>query len=328
MVLHKKSSKATKSAKSPSLIEFIENNLLFGALYGLVFFVGLNLYMHARIQSSSRVAIEFASTQTVLAAEDVMIFTEPVLTDGSFSFPILSAQGALVKDVESGKVLFEKTPDVPLLPASTVKLMTALVTVDYIDPNTVITVPAISVEGQKMGLVAGEQITVSDLTKGLLIFSANDAAEVLAETYEGGREAFIERMNEKARAIGLQNTVFSNPTGLDGVTQVTTARDLANLAEYALSRPVIAATVQQKSLTVESVDGLHHHSLANTNVLLGRVEGVLGVKTGWTENARENLVTYVDRNGQKIITVILGSQDRFGESEELIEWVYDTYLWF
>jgi len=328
MSTSKKSPKRDTRSKNSSIFAIFEQNLLYVSLYAFVFIVTINVYMSRSLQNTTQSSsLEFSATQTVLAAEDSLSFDEPMLRDVAFSYPILSAQGVIVKDLESGKILFEKTPDVPLLPASTVKLMTALVVVDTIDPEEIITVPSLVVEGQKMGLVSGEQMTVKSLTEGLLVYSANDAAEVLAQTYDGGREAFVEAMNSKAREIGLQNTLFSNPTGLDGVTQVTTARDLENLAEYAIGISDIAEIVRQKSIVIQSVDGEHIHRLTNTNLLLGKVEGVMGIKTGWTENARENLVTYVDRDGKKIITVILGSQDRFGESEELIEWIYDTYIW-
>ena len=185
----------------------------------------------------------------------------------------------------------------------------------------------VKVEGQKMGLVSGEEIMFSDLLSGLLIYSANDAAEVLASNYPGGRELFIDLMNKKVKDLGLTNTHFGNPTGLDNGEQYTTTRDLIVVSKYAMKNPVFAELVGTKEKVVKSIDGKYSHKLININKLLGNVDGVTGVKTGWTENARENLVTEVSRDGKKIMIVVLGSSDRFGETTELINWIYGNYTW-
>jgi D-alanyl-D-alanine carboxypeptidase len=140
----------------------------------------------------------------------------PILNQG-VSFPVLSAQAVLAVDVDSGISLYEKDPDKPLLPASTTKIMTALVAMEKYSNDQVLGVGDEKIEGQKMGLKKGEKITVKDLLYGLLIYSANDAAEVLAKSYEGGRDAFISAMNEKAKKLSLDNTKFTNPSGLDGM---------------------------------------------------------------------------------------------------------------
>ena len=134
----------------------------------------------------------------------------------SESFPVLSAQAVLAVDAASGVTLYEKNPDSPLLPASTTKIITALVAMDYYPLDAVIEVGNISVPGQKMGLVYGEEIRVEDLLYGLLVFSGNDAAEVLAQNYPGGRDVFVAAMNLKARELNLENTNFGNPAGFDG----------------------------------------------------------------------------------------------------------------
>lgn len=250
----------------------------------------------------------------------------PVLKDNA-KYPIVSAQSVMAIDLTSGVTLYEKDPNKALLPASTTKILTALVALDSYSTDQVLKVGPVRVEGQKMGLVAGEEIKFLDLLNGLLIYSANDAAEVLAQNYTGGRELFIALMNKKVKDLGLTNSHFTNPVGLDDGAQYSTTRDLAIVAKYAMQNPVFAEIVGTKEKIVKSVDGKISHRLMNINRLLGEVPGVLGVKTGWTENARENLVTYVDRNGRKVIIVVLGSSDRFGETKELIEWVYDNYTW-
>lgn len=250
----------------------------------------------------------------------------PVLSETS-AFPVISAQASVAVDLASGIILYEKNPDNPLLPASTTKIITALVALDSYPLQRVVKVGKVGVEGQKMGLVSGEEITVEDLLWGLLVYSANDAAEALAENYPGGRDAFIGAMNEKARELSLEHSVFSNPTGLDGNGHTTTARDLIRVSEIAMTNPVFADMVSTKERVVRSADGRVVHNLRNINALLGKVDGVMGVKTGWTQNARENLVTYVERDGRKVMIALLGSQDRFGETQELIEWIFANYEW-
>lgn len=247
--------------------------------------------------------------------------------NGSDTFPVISAQAALAVDLGSGVTLYEKNPDEPLLPASTTKIITALVSLDYYPLDKILRVGDVAVAGQKMGLVKGEEISVQDLLSGLLIYSANDAAEALAQNYPGGREAFITVMNIKARQLGLEGSVFKNPSGLDGGGHLSTARDLVRLSSVAIKNETFAQIVATKEEVVKSQDGKISHKLVNLNKLVGEVEGVLGVKTGWTENARENLVTYIDRDGHRVMIALLGSQDRFGETKELIEWIFENYEW-
>jgi len=250
----------------------------------------------------------------------------PILKDGA-KYPTLSAQSVMAVDLISGVTLYEKDPNKALLPASTTKIVTALVALDTYELNQVLKVGMVRVEGQKMGLVTGEEIMFSDLLNGLLIYSANDAAEVLASNHPGGRELFISLMNKKVNDLGLTNTHFSNPVGLDNGAQFTTTRDLVVVSKYAMKNPVFAGIVGTKEKIVKSVDGRFTHRLTNLNKLLGNVEGVIGVKTGWTENARENLVTEVNRGEKKVMIVVLGSSDRFGETTELINWIYENYSW-
>jgi D-alanyl-D-alanine carboxypeptidase len=250
----------------------------------------------------------------------------PVLGSNS-TFPIISAQGALAVDLDSGINLYEKNPDVKLLPASTTKIVTALIALDSYPLDQIITVGKIKVDGQKMGLFQGERITVENLLYGLLVFSANDAAEALANSYPGGYEEFVAAMNIKAKDLSMINSNFQNPVGLDGASQITTAKDLIRVSEVAMRNPIFAKIVGTKTVSFSDVTGKIAYKLKNINELLGDVPGVMGVKTGWTENARENLVTYIERDGHKIMIAVLGSQDRFGETKELINWIYANYKW-
>lgn len=252
----------------------------------------------------------------------------PVLAEDS-SFPMVSAQAALAVDWDSMVTLYEKNSDASLLPASTTKIVTALVAMDYYSDEQILEVGRINVEGQKMGLIQGEKMSVKNLLYGLLVYSANDAAEALAQNYPGGRRAFVDAMNNKARDLNLENSFFANPTGLDrnGDRIASTAKDLVRISMVAMENPKFADIVKTKEITVTSVDGKISHKLYNINELVGQVDGVLGIKTGWTENARENLVTYIERDNHKVIIALLGSQDRFGETKELINWIFNNYKW-
>lgn len=263
---------------------------------------------------------------TVLAAQDTHLPPIPRLKSNS-NFPELTAHAVVAMDVDSGVTLFQKNPDQKVLPASTTKIITGLVAMDYFSPDQVLENHGVSVEGQKMKLVPGEKITFQDILYGLLVYSANDAAEVIAQNFPGGRTEFINAMNTKAKLLGLKNSNFANPTGLEEWGHYSTAKDLVLAATFAVRKPEFLSVVGTKDVVVKSVDKKYTHNLKNINELVGSVEGVLGIKTGWTENAQENLVSYIDRGGKKVIIALLGSKDRFGESKALIEWIYSNYDW-
>lgn len=288
----------------------------------------LSLLSFVLISSASLLLTKETVSPPTSIVMDEKVFTPiPVLAQNS-SFPIVSAQAALAVDLTSGVYLYEKNPDVSLLPASTTKIVTALTAMEYYPLDKILTVGKVTVVGQKMDLITGEKIKFEDLLYGLLVYSANDAAEVLAENHHGGYEAFVSAMNLKARQLHLDNSKFSNPAGLDdGDGHTTTAHDLIRVSEIAMRNPEFAKIVGTREIVVKSVDGKIVHSLRNINELLGRVPGVEGVKTGWTEGARENLVTYIKRDNRKVMIAILGSQDRFGETRELIDWIFGNYTW-
>ncbi len=296
-----------------------KNNFLFLTLLSFVFISSTALAISGQIPNIIR-------TTQIKAAEEKEFPPIPTL-DNAINFPVLSAQGAIAVDLNSGINLYEKNTENPLLPASTTKIVTALVALDAYPLDLVITVGKFKVEGQKMGLFTGEQMRVEDLMYGLLVYSANDAAQVLADNYPGGYDAFISQMNLKAQELSMNNSHFENPIGLDGITQITTAKDLVRVSEVAMRNPEFAKIVGTKVVTIKDVTGKNSYYLKNINQLLGSVPGVLGVKTGWTENARENLVTYIERDNHKVMIVVLGSQDRFGETKELIDWIFTNYKW-
>lgn len=242
--------------------------------------------------------------------------------------PFLTAKSAIVIDIPSKVVLLEKNPNLRLPPASTTKIMTALIVLENYKLDDVLTVPKIDdLVGQNMELEGGERITVENLLYGVLVQSANDAALTLASNYSGRIEQFVYSMNRKANHLSLFNTHFANISGLDQANHYSTIYDLAQLATYAMKNPIFAKMVATPRIIVSDVEKKHWHKLENTNELIGKVFGVRGVKTGWTEKAGECLVSYIERNERRIIIVLLGSQDRFGETEKLVDWVFKNYRW-
>lgn len=244
-----------------------------------------------------------------------------------YNMPDLTANSVYIIDADSMVVLFEKNSSERLFPASTTKIMTAEIALENYPLNQVLVVPDKKIKGSVINLKPGEKITVENLLYGMLIASGNDAAYVLSENFPGGTPAFVEEMNNKAKELGLFDTNFTNPVGYDENGHYSTTKDLAMLAIYTLRNPFFGKVVSTRSTIIADVSGEIKHSLKNTNDLVGKVEGVKGVKTGSTEKAGECLIALIERNNQKIITSVLGSKNRLEETKLLSNWVFDNYLW-
>lgn len=239
--------------------------------------------------------------------------------------PVVTAQSAIVMDVASQVVLYQKNEDIDFPLASTTKIMTAFVGMDYFGESDILTVPSVSVEGAKMKLVAGERITFKNLLYGLLLASGNDAAMTIAHNAPAGLDGFVSDMNEKANLLHLVSTHYEDPTGLSPMNQ-TTALDLARLASFALTNKTFSNIVSTKQMRVMDASGRHVHNLENLNRLLSEVKGVVGVKTGYTEEAGQVLVSAATRDEHTIVTVVLKSEDRFLDSQKLLEWVFANHI--
>lgn len=244
----------------------------------------------------------------------------PSLT-GTELVPEITAESVMIIDVDSKVPIYTKNVRQQLFPASTTKLLTALVALDNYALDEVITMPAVEAYPSVMGLKVGEHILVRDALYGLLIASGNDAAYALADHFPGGYAEFVLEMDRYAQNLGMVDTQIQNPSGLPQSGHVTTSRDLAHLTAYAMQNQFIADTVKIQSRVVYGTRG-ERHVLRTTNQLLGEVVGLKGGKTGFTDEAGEVLASYVERNGRRIVVVVLKSKDRFGESEQLIEWIY------
>lgn len=241
--------------------------------------------------------------------------------------PNFSSGAVYAIDLDLNQPLYQKNIDKKLSPASTTKIMTALVSIEQFQPTDVLTISKEAlVGGSSMGLQVGEKITFRSLLYGMLLNSGNDAAYAIALNYPGGFDAFIKQMNEKSKALGLINTNFTNPAGFDDPKHFSSAFDLSLIAKEAIKNPQISRIVATKETLVESRDSSKTHTLKNLNKLLSE-QGFLGIKTGFTEKSGENFVGLLDKNGHKILTVVLNSEDRFGETKQLVDWIFQNYTW-
>ena len=313
--------------KSKDFIIKIKRGFLF--CFGLSFFLfpGQNWYATVQTSYQPPQTQELDFPLSAIASYPVNFTQSPP--------PSLTARSSALVDRDSAVLIYGRNEKLQLLPASTVKIMTALVAFDTYGLNDILTVHNIDDEGQNIKLIEGERMTVKNLLYGLLVASGNDAALALAQNYPGGGINFIKAMNDKAQSWGLKDTYFANPTGLDTNEKgemltdfsYTTASDLARLAALFLKNETFLEIASTQSMTISDVGGKIFHQLENVNQLVGKFPGLKGVKTGWTQQAGECLVGYTERDGRGLITVVMGSQDRFGETVKLVDWVFDNFRW-
>lgn len=251
----------------------------------------------------------------------------------AISQPNLNSRYAIAIDRNSKAILYGKNENQKVPMASTTKIMTAIVMLENLEKNNLtlnteieVCKQAASVGGSRLGLKTGDKVSVNDLLYGLMLCSGNDAAIQIAVSVAGSTEEFANLMNKKAEKLGLENSHFITPHGLDEAEHYTTAYELALIADYALNIEKISQVVKTKTYTV-NIDG-YSKTITNTNELLGYLDGVNGVKTGFTNGAGRCLVTSVERDGFNIITVVLGADTkkfRTKDSISLIEYVYSNY---
>jgi serine-type D-Ala-D-Ala carboxypeptidase (penicillin-binding protein 5/6) len=250
----------------------------------------------------------------------------------NLSAPTMTAHSAVAYDLNSGTVLYSKNLDDKLPIASLTKLMTAIVVINQADLNAEVTVQRSDLTniGSTVGLVEGERIRVSDLLKAMLIPSGNDAALALSTFVGGSPENFAQLMNEEAKKLNLVATSFSNPVGWDSYADkenFSNSLDLIKIAQEFLSYDQLREIVRTKQTLVSSVDGRYTHNLRTTNQLMLTDPNVQGVKTGFTSKALGNLMIKYDAEEASVLTIILSSQDREGDSRKLLDWVYKVYRW-
>ena len=233
----------------------------------------------------------------------------------------LSAEKAVLLDAQTGRVLYEKQADSQSLIASTTKIMTALIVCEQCNVLDRMRVPkeAVGIEGSSMYLKEGEVLTIQELLYGMMLHSGNDAAVALAIYCGGTVEGFAQLMNDKARSLGMENSHFVNPNGLDAPDHYSTARDLAVLSAHAMKNPIFAKTVSTKTVSTGG------RSLKNHNKLLWQVDGANGVKTGYTKAAGRILVSGACRQGRQLIAVTINAPGDWADHKALLEQGFERY---
>jgi serine-type D-Ala-D-Ala carboxypeptidase (penicillin-binding protein 5/6) len=248
----------------------------------------------------------------------------------SAAVPEVKARGAVLIDAKTGQLLFEKSSRLRSAPASTTKIMTAILAVESgrLDEIVQISGLAAATRGSSMYLYPGQKLPLRELVTGLLLRSGNDAAVAIAEQLAGSVENFVDQMNRKALLIGATDTHFRNPHGLSAAGHHSTAYDLALMARYALANPIFAEIVSTKETNIEWLDRKGRErdvNLRNTNKLLWMLEEADGVKTGTTSEAGPCLVSSATRGNQKLIAVVLHDSARWYDSMRLLKYGFDNY---
>lgn len=253
------------------------------------------------------------------------------VSNNLYAEPVINSRKCVIYDRKSKRVIYGKNENIKCAMASTTKIMTAIVVLENAELNKEVTIgkKAAGTGGSRLGLNVGDKITIKDLLYGLLLRSGNDAAVALAIEIGESIEGFAEMMNNKAKEIKLKNTNFVTPHGLDNAEHYTTATELAILTDYALSNELFKKIVGTKNYTI-TING-YSKNLNNTNELLGVIDGVVGVKTGFTNGAGRCLVANVVRENRDFITVVLGAdtkKDRTKDSIKLINYAFNCFKEF
>lgn len=261
--------------------------------------------------------------KAIAAACLLLLLDVPVKAEADI--PQLSAAAAVVLEMNTGKVMGAKNAHTRLPMASTTKVMTAILALENTSLDETITVSkeAFGVEGSSMYLELGEQLSMRDVLYGLMISSGNDAAVAIAMHIDGSVEAFAERMNEKAKKLGLTNTHFVTPNGLHDENHYTTAYDLAVISAYAMRNEEFCKLVSTRSYTTQT--GNKTRVLNNRNKTLRQYEGGNGVKTGYTSDAGKCLVFAALRDGMQLVGVVLRSGDTYGDAFSLLDHGFSNY---
>lgn len=281
--------------------------------------------------SSYVFADDLSSSEDTFDISEILGDIESIETSSDITqLPTINSRAYVVIDRNSNTILIAKNENQKKKMASTTKIMTALVVIEHCDLSDTVEISkkAANTGGSRLGLKTGDKITVYDLLYGLMMRSGNDAAVALAEYVAGSITDFANLMNEKAKTLGLSNTHFVTPHGLDEDEHYTTAYELAILSNYAMNNEIFAKIVGTKNYTI-TING-YPKALTNTNELLGVLEGVYGIKTGFTNGANRCLVTCCKRGNMDIICVVLGADTkkyRTTDSIKLIEYAFQNFTY-
>jgi len=240
----------------------------------------------------------------------------------------ITAKSALLADAETGEILWRRNPNLRCYPASLTKIMTAVLILERGNLEDWVIVPkdAAFTGESSMALKEGERVQLKDLLNAILVRSANDACVAAAIHLAGSVEKFVERMNEKAKELGMNNTHFVNPHGLHHPQHFTTARDLLTLTRYALQNPTFQSIVSQREIIIAPTNKSALRCYRNRNKLLELYSGCDGIKTGYTVPAGKCLVASATRNSWKLIAIVLGSQDHFADCATLLDYGFNNFV--
>jgi len=230
----------------------------------------------------------------------------------------ITAEAFAVIDLDSFTPILSRNMEKKMYPASTVKLMTALVAFNRYPLDKVLTVKTTIDQELKMNLKKKEKIIALNLLYGALVYSANDAAYTLAENYPGGVKAFVNEMNVMAQELQLTKTHFKNPIGFDDPQQYTTVKDLALLSRSFIQNPILLTLTSTKAITVSDIEFENFHPLSNVNELLGDIPHIGGLKTGTTELAGQNLISFYRQNHKPLLIIVMKSLDRFADTRIIL----------
>ncbi len=301
----------------------------------LVFILILLLFFYGRGEEGiveSAASAQTMSSHPPLPVQNSILESRPALKNGIEPNSItLTARAGIVYELDSQKVLYSKNIEQPLPVASLTKLTTALLVSRHLSPEQVVTVDnqkLSDIADPKLDLVYGEKIRVGDLVEGMLVASANDAAEVLAEAVgKGDRQKAVVMMNSLASNLGLKSTHYANPTGFDHPSGYSTILDVLTVVFEVERTPWLMSLLSESRGEVRSVDGKLTHRFNTTNRLLS-TDYVTGGKTGFTDGALGNLVVFAKSPNQSpLVAIIIGSEDREGEMQRLLEWTFASYNW-
>jgi len=267
--------------------------------------------------------VTILSPSTALAEKDRVSASQahPMFADGRpLPWRKVPAHSILLKELNSGRILYEHEAGKRLSPASLTKIMSALVILELgrLDDQVTVSKNAARAHKTHLRLKPGQVFRLEDLLKAMLIVSANDACLAAVEHVGGDEDQFVALMNAKAAALGLGDTHFSNACGFDGLDHYSTAEDLAQLSQIALQQPTFRQLVREERSIIVPVNGYRPYVLHNTNRLLGRIPGVEGIKTGFTSKAGRCLIAKVSQNGSDLLLVILNSNRRWDTAKNLI----------
>lgn len=326
MIFQKKHEKSND--KSLRIFDYKnKNNFFLIVLYLIIFlFVNLSFFFTSQINFNFNPSFQSLYADDLIQNQTQDQVVKKVIPSSRID---IAGTSGIVINYKTGQVLWQKNPDMQLYPASTTKMITAILAIENIkDLNKKIKISknAAGTNFSSISFRKGDEITLMDLLKAALICSANNAAIALAEYVSGNEKNFVNLMNEKAKQLGALNTNFENTNGLDNKSSnKSTARDLAIIASYCMKNELFKELVSIPKTTIHINN--KEINIKNTNTLLG-IDYIKGIKTGYTEKAGYCIVTYSNKNGLELITVILNSSF-FGKNYDamrLINWVYDSYI--